>query len=516
MKRVIIIASSGGNLYNLGGSRPDRLIKELHIQAEAAGIEVKGIQFIATEQSMDSVKPHSAAKLFGWDEQAQELELLYSGTLLEVNEYAAERDQKQANQIKAGEIDGLIAMSADPTGANKQTVEAAAKANIPVVGTGGTSMATIGSMGARIISQSGTTGTSNKTRAIGFVTSLSKHWGSKYRPKLNTSESTESTRQKVNLRGIMTSSLPAFIALAIVLALSKIPGLEALGSVFDILIGALPVVVAVIAARQIADLDEVSIVAGIVAGLLSVDGGIIGGLLAGIGAGYMVPYLFTKCLKLNFPATTVNIIAGGFGGLIPGLLVFFVLGPIALQVGDWIRLAIDSTISFNPIVAGIVAGLLIWPAIIAGIYHAAILPIVLLEMENTGTSFLGAIDMVGLVMVAAGINLANLLFPRRRGEAAAAGPSFGINMIFGTFVESAYPFMFASKIVFVGALLSAGIGGAIVGMFNLRGTAYVPSFAAPGLSDNVLGFILAMAASLVSAFVFTMVANKWSKSSQSK
>ncbi|MCM2676100.1 PTS sugar transporter [Alkalicoccobacillus plakortidis] len=513
MKRVVIIASSGGNLYSLGGSQPDRLIRELAIQAVAANIEIKGIQFIATEQSMDSVKLTSRATLFGWNEQSQELEQIYSGSLEEVNREAAQLDQLHADLIAAGEIDGLIAMSADPNGANQKTVDAAAKAKIPVVGTGGTSMAEIGSMGAAIIAQSGTTGTSNKTRAIGFMTALSKHWGIKYRPRLNTTESDGRSKvKKVNLRGIMTSSLPAFIALAIVLALSKIPGLEALGGVFDLLIGALPVVVAVVAARQIADLDEVSIVAGIVAGLLSVDGGIIGGLLAGIGAGYLVPYLFTKCLRLNFPATTVNIVAGGFGGLIPGLVVFFVLGPIALQVGDWIRLAIDTTISFNPILAGIVAGLLIWPAIIGGIYHAAILPIVLLEMENTGNSFLGAIDMVGLVMVAAGINLANIIFPRRRGEAAAAGPSFGINMIFGTFVESAYPFMFASRLVFIGALISAGIGGAVVGIFNLRGTAYVPSFAAPGLSDHVAGFILAMLASLVSAFVFTVVANKMSKS----
>ncbi|MFK3939957.1 PTS sugar transporter [Alkalihalobacillus sp. NPDC078783] len=512
MKRVLIIASSGGNLYSLGGSQPDRLMQELANQAQAANIDIKGIQFISTEQSMDSIKRTSSAKLLGWNNQNQEVEEIDSGTLEEVNQKAISIDEHFAQLVEKGEVDALIAMSADPSGVNQKVVEAVAVAGIPVVGTGGTSMAEIGSVGANIIAQSGTTGTSNKTRAIGFMTALSKHWGTSYRPKLHSGLSEEQTKTKmVNLRGIMTSSLPAFIALAIVLAFSKIPGLEPLGDVFDLLIGALPVVVAVIAAKQMADLDEVTIVAGIVAGLLSVNGGIIGGLLAGIGAGYLVPFLFTRCLKLNFPATTVNIVAGGFGGLIPGLLVFFVLSPIALQVGDWIRIAIDSTIAFNPIIAGIVAGLLIWPAILGGIYHAAILPIVLLEMENTGNSFLGAIDMVGLVMVAAGINLANIIFPRRKVEATAAAPSFGINMFFGTFVESAYPFMFANRLVFIGALVSAGIGGAVVGLFNLRGTAYVPSFAAPGLSDNALGFILAMLASLLSAFVFTLLANKFSK-----
>jgi hypothetical protein len=37
--------------------------------------------------------------------------------------------------------------------------------------------------------------------------------------------------QRINLRGMMLSSLPGFIAMALVLALSKIPGLTMLGEV---------------------------------------------------------------------------------------------------------------------------------------------------------------------------------------------------------------------------------------------------------------------------------------------
>jgi hypothetical protein len=81
-----------------------------------------------------------------------------------------------------------------------------------------------------------------------------------------------------------------------------------------------------------------------------------------------------------------------------------------LQAGA--RLALD----YNPIIAGILAGAPMWPAIIGGSYHAVILPIVLLEMENTGHSFLGAVDMLGLVMVAAGISLANIIAQRERSE----------------------------------------------------------------------------------------------------
>ena len=158
---------------------------------------------------------------------------------------------------------------------------------------------------------------------------------------------------------------------------------------------------------------------------------------------------------------------------------------------------------------GAVAGLLIWPAIMAGMYHAAILPIILLEMEKTGNSFLGSIDMVGLVMVSAGITLANIVAPRRKDERALAIPGFFINMAFGTFVEAAYPFMFSSRIVMAGAILSAGVGGLVVGYFNVRGTAYVPSIVAPTLSNDWLGFALSMLTSAACAFIITVIANKF-------
>jgi fructose-specific phosphotransferase system IIC component len=306
----------------------------------------------------------------------------------------------------------------------------------------------------------------------------------------------------------MQASLPGFIAMAIVLAISQIPALKGLSEVFDLMLKALPVVLAVIAAKQISDLDEVSIVAGVIAGTLSINGGIIGGIIGGIGAGLLVQYLFVKCVQWRFPMTTVNIVAGGFAGLISGLIMYYLIAPFALQAGELMKYLINEAISFNPIVAGVVAGLLIWPAILGGVYHAAILPIVLLEMEKTGNSFLGAVDMVGLVMVSAGITLANIIAPRDKGEAAVATPGFLINMGFGTFVEAAYPFMFSNKMVFAGAILAGGVGGGLVGVFNVRGTAYVPSFMGPLPSNNVMGFTIAMAVALLLALVITLVANK--------
>ncbi len=115
-----------------------------------------------------------------------------------------------------------------------------------------------------------------------------------------------------------------------------------------------------IAAKQISDMDEVSIVVSVIAGTLSMNGGIIGGILGGIGAGLLVQFLFVKCVQWRFPMTTVNIVAGGFAGLVSGLIMYYLVAPFALQAGEFIKYLINLAISFNPIVAGVIGGLLIW------------------------------------------------------------------------------------------------------------------------------------------------------------
>lgn len=520
MKSVAILGSSGGNLYSLGGKYPKQLLTEIIAQTDAAKMNVSAIQFISAETSMDTAKDQTKASLYTLKEN--ELTTIFQGSLKDTNLEAEKLDLEISKKIKKGLIDGLILMSVDPDHANKHAILAAAEMKIPIVGTGGTSMGNVSSKKGNVISVSGTTGTTNRTRAISFIASLAKHWGIKYRPIFaqtndqSNHEKNENPFKRINIRGIMISSLPAFISMALILALSKIPFFSGLSDVFDIIITALPVVIAVIAAKQVSDLDEVSVVAGIIAGVLSIDGGIIGGMLGGIGAGLLVQFLFTQCVKWRFPMTTVNIVAGGLSGIISGLVIYYILGPIALLVGDSIKLLIEQTVAFSPVLAGAVAGLLIWPAILGGVYHAAILPIVLLEMEQTGASFLGAVDMVALVVVAAGINLANIIFPRNKGEAAVATPGFLINLGFGTFVESAYPFMFSNKVVFGGAILSGGIGGMLVGLFNVKGTAYLPTFVAPFASTNMFGLIIAMLASLTCAFVITTIANKTFKEKKSE
>jgi hypothetical protein len=512
-KRVAIVGSSGGNLYGIGGSEPRRLVDEIVVQCEAAGVEVSHLQFVAADGSMDRIEGDNVTARLLTLRNGVVVDAA-SGTVNEVNGMAAEIDREIAAAVEAGEVDGVILVSADPKGVNSATVAAAAARKIAAVGSGGTSVAAAQSAGLSFISVTGSTGTTNRTRAIGYVAALAKAWKLKYRPVIGARSAvdTGAVWRNFDLKGIMVPALPAFIVMALTLALSKIPGIPWFGDVFDVLIGALPVVVAVLAAQKVSGLDEVAVVAGLVAGR-PVPGRRYPWRYRGrhaCGCPRGVPLAAGVCL--GFPGTTANIFAGGLAGLLAGLVVFVALAPLTEALGDGLRALIDGAVAWSPVLAGAIAGAVIWPAIIAGFYHAAILPIILLEMETVGNSFFGAVDMGGLVMVSAGITLANIVAGRRPGDRAVAAPGFAINIGFGTFVEAAYPFMFSDKLVFAGAILASTVSGALAGILGVRGTAYVPSIVAPGLSNNPLGFLVVMVAGLAVAFAVTFVANRIARS----
>lgn len=343
MKKLAVIGSSGGNLYNQGGSDPKKMMEEIFIQADSAGIEVDYVQFVGTNMTMDNISLDAKARLWTLKEK-NTIECSEEKTLKEINEKAEYYDEKLAELIVEGKIDGIMLLSCDPKGINKKALTEASKKNIPVAGTGGTSMANTQTMGCKVIAASGTTGTTNRTRAISAISAFAKEWKLKYSPVIgggNTQIQEGNVWKRINFRGIMMASMPGFIAMALCLALSKIPGLDGLEEIFNTLVGFLPVVLAAIAAKQISGLDEVGIVAGIVGGALSVDGGIIGGLLVGIIAGVLAYYIISLCFKYKVPGTTANIASGGISGLISGLIGMYAIAPIAAWMGEAIKFAID-------------------------------------------------------------------------------------------------------------------------------------------------------------------------------
>ncbi|MCW4459244.1 hypothetical protein [Microbacterium sp. MPKO10] len=507
-RSIALLGSSGGNLRSHGGDDPDRVLRDVVRQADAAGFTVAAAQFVAANTSMDQASSDTPAAL--WSLVDGTPTVVVRGTLSEVNTAAREMDATIANQLSCGEIDGLILMSADPDDTNERTMVAAAAAGIPAAGTGGSSIAGAQRLGVKLVAASGTTGTTSTTRAVSYISGLARYWSVGYRPSLGGSSAPEQAGsepawRRISIRGIMVGSIPAFIALALVLALSQIPWLDGLTPVFDTLIAGLPVVVSAIAARKISGLGDVGLVAGSVAGILATEGGLLGGLVSGILAGLISSWLIKWTLSHSFPATTANIVTGAVAGLLPGLLVYYGIAPITDALGLGVKGGIEWAVDVNPALAGALAGLAIWPAIIGGVYHSVILPLVLLEMGEKGYSFFGAIDMVSLVMVSLGITLANVIVPRTSGERALAGSGAAVNFFFGTFVEASYPFMFGDKRVFAIALIAATGGGAVVGLTGAEATAYLPAVVAPFVSTTAIGMTVSMLVAFGIAFGLTLL-----------
>lgn len=185
MKKIAVIGSSGGNLYRQGGDNPKAMLREIKVQADSAGMELAFVQFIGTNGSMDNISKDAPAKLYSLI--GGEADVVSEGTLAEMNETAKNYDEKLAGLIEQNQIDAVVILSCDPKGVNKKALEAAAKKNIPVAGTGGSSVANAQSMGCNVVSASGTTGTTNRTRAVAFISAFAKEWKMKYSPVIGSS-----------------------------------------------------------------------------------------------------------------------------------------------------------------------------------------------------------------------------------------------------------------------------------------------------------------------------------------
>ena len=206
-KRIAFIGSSGGNLYKQGGNDLPAMMKEICGQTTAADMEITFVQYVLASGSLDNVGPDSPATLYTWN--GTEVQAVFQGTLTEVNVEAAKVDAELAKQIDDGEIDGVMFVSASPDGANRQAMEACARTKIPMAGTGGSGVALTQNMGCNVLSASGTTGTTNRTRAVAFTTALAKYWKIKYMPVIgNTGENAASKADAVTLsKSVVTSTL---------------------------------------------------------------------------------------------------------------------------------------------------------------------------------------------------------------------------------------------------------------------------------------------------------------------
>jgi len=260
-------------------------------------------------------------------------------------------------------------------------------------------------------------------------------------------------------------------------------------------------------------------------------------LFAGFAAGKLAPCLLAAASRRGAPATAASLLSGGLGGVGAGWAGLVLRLPQLCTWGgatlrDWgghpdvIASPFPTVTASAAAAAPSTSALLAWCSALScsggwwwqravvgsllgagvlhgslffGLYHALLLPLLVVEMESGQWGLLGSFDLCCLVLPCAGLCAGTLLADqvrrcgvvfadqRRNGSAQPSGwaplckRGLWLNLAFGDFVEAAIPLMERSQVCALGAYVGAAAGGAVVNVCRCRSSAYLPLPFAIGL-----------------------------------
>jgi len=503
---VALVGSSGGGAATLGHTdsaelirlicqevskvkgdpHPPRLTKALFTSLKNG----KGFDYAKFDTDLATL--HSIQS----DEQSDQynVQAIKSGILQDVNSFCANLDTKLAESIRKGDIHGLICISCD-IDVHAATLQAAADMKIPATGSGGTSLSAASSrFGLRLVGNAGgSVATTSYTRAVSYTHALATSWNRDYKPY------SYNQTQAPQWKSVLDSCLPAFWAVALAcrgieLVCANLSDANWLQE--DVLVllraQALPMTCCVVMATSFAPQhDSIILMTASIASVVC-KGSILGGLLAGWMVASAMDRVFHRCIIWNIPATMINLILGGGVGAVVGITVSPFISYMQILT-ESVRSGIHFVMNGAYPGLGFIVGVVFCWGSKVGYYHSVGLPLILIEMELGFPSLLGAIDEATLVLVSAGICSANLLVPLLEDGADAAMESkelcsrgVRINILFGDFIEVAYPFMERSKLVNLSGYLASGLATELLtgNSRSVLSSAYLPCFVSIMLAND--------------------------------
>lgn len=522
-RSVVLIGSSGGGTATLGHTRPGAFVEIIETEfAKILGnVTLKEVVFVVLEngQGMDSAKDDDQASLFHMVDGSQSVT---KGTLKKINQKVADLEESIANDIELGKVDGLISVSCKPS-LFHQTLEAAATCGIPLVGTGGTSLATVSSnYRVKVVGNSGgSVATTPLTKAISFSHAFANEWGLSYRPWLSTSKDTPSWRSVLN------SCLPVFWtvclfkrALQIHLSSEQLQHPNAKFLIEILQSSVLPASCSVVMAHS--RRSSPGVLMGALLAATTCQRTVLGGLLAGWMVAFLEEQLLYVCIRYgNVPATMTNLLTTGLVGISVAVILMPFAPPLAYFTDSY-RYLLSLLVTENPENGSLeqwrLLGLSLWGALFCygskiGWYHSYFLPLILLEMELGDPALLGAMDQLALVLVCAGICAGTLVAALFRRAKDKDDTSFlirglSINLCCGDFVEACYPFMEKNLFVSMGGYVASSLSFTLLSA-QCKSSAYLPFPLAIWLADDGTRMSLvsgvAFGIAFASAFVGSLI-----------
>ncbi|UPG65182.1 beta-glucoside-specific PTS transporter subunit IIABC [Metabacillus endolithicus] len=191
-------------------------------------------------------------------------------------------------------------------------------------------------------------------------------------------------------------------------------------------------------------------------------------------------------------------------------VTFLLIGPVATWASNLLGQGTLFLYNLSPVIAGIILGGL-WQVIVIFGLHWGLVPI---AINNVAT--MGFDTILALVFAASfaqiGAVLAIMVKTKNQKLKTLSIPAF-ISGIFGVTEAAIYGVTLPLKKPFIISCIGGGIGGAIIGLTNVKGYIIgglgvfgIPSYISPeGLGMDLWGALIAIVVGFVAAFILTLM-----------
>ncbi|BBF41876.1 PTS system, beta-glucoside-specific IIB component [Lachnospiraceae bacterium KM106-2] len=221
-----------------------------------------------------------------------------------------------------------------------------------------------------------------------------------------------------------------------------------------------------------------------------------------------------KAINKKTPAVLKSFFAPFITLLIMLPLTFIVIGPIVSILSNLVANGLQSFFGFNVIIASMVFGI-VWQILIMFGLHGMIFPLIFMNLGMYGYDFIfpGAFA-ASFTQVAACVALAML---EKNEEKKSISISSAISALFGITEPAIYGVTLPNKKAFIASVISSGIGGLIIGIFNVKmyvmggmGIVGIINYINPktGSIEGTPYAVLAAVVSMVICFTITYIWNK--------
>ena len=248
-----------------------------------------------------------------------------------------------------------------------------------------------------------------------------------------------------------------------------------------------------------------------------------------------ITFLGIPVILMNYGSSVIPIVVSTFFGsklekslarIIPGILKSFlvpfltviimvplpfsIIGPIATWAGDLLGEFVLTIYNFSPIVAGIAVGA-IWQVLVMFGLHWGIIPIAINNISVLGYDPVMVLGQA-TPFATAGAVLAVIIKSRNVSVRAIGIPAF-ISSLFGVSEPSLYGVTLPRKKPFIATLISASVGGLIMGIFGTKsfimggmGIFSLPNYISPesGIGSGFYGYVIAIVVAFVLSFILTL------------